>query len=152
MTETSNGPQGVAANAVPSSPPVASDPLTERLQALQASRSGAAAQPQQVAAAAAPTASRRPKPSGPAPSRILAAAASMSAGIGLIALMAGAQQDVVVQVNPTPVTIQPANIVVELPAASGNDASEVQVRVVEPATPVERSAPQARVATQSEGS
>jgi hypothetical protein len=139
---------------MPLSPPQeAPAALAERLQALQAARTGSATSTKE-AEPASKKMTRRPKSSGPAPSRIIAAAASVSAGIGLIALMAGAQQEIVVQVNPTPVTVQPASIVVEMqPASATNgDAPEVQVRVVEPAAPAERAAPQARVVTQSEGS
>lgn len=139
MTEhPSAANKDVASVAMPTSPPQpAPDAVNERLRALQPARK-----------------TRKSKPAGPAPSRIIAAAASVSAGIGLVALMAGAQQDVVVQVNPTPITVQPASIVVEMPPAAlaGDSTGEVQVRVVEPAVPVERSGPQARVATQSEGS
>ena len=129
------------------------DATAQRLQALQAARAVAASQasPQADAAAPAPAAKpARTSASGPAPARIVAAAASVSAGIGLVALMAGAQQDVVVQVNPTPVMVQPASVIVELPAANGED--QPQVRVVEAAQPTERPAAQARVVTQSEGS
>lgn len=156
MTEhTSTHPTGATPAAVmPSSPPQeAPAALAERLHALQAARTGLATSTKEAEPVSKETA-RKPKSSGPAPSRIIAAAASVSAGIGLIALMAGAQQDIVVQVNPTPVTVQPASIVVEMqPASATNgDAPEIQVRIVEPAAPAERAVPQARVVAQSEGS
>lgn len=70
--------------------------------------------------------------------------------------MAGAQQDIVVQVNPTPVNVQPAQIIIEsVPGTSGSAGSvvsEAQVRIVEAATPAPQAAPQARVVAQSEGS
>ncbi len=136
------------------------DATAERLRALQASRgTSRGANTTAVAPAVASPPARTAvakKPTGPKPARIVAAAASVSAGIGLVALMAGAQQDIVVQVNPTPVTVQPASIVVEMSPASieGNPAvlADVEVRAVEPAAPAEQPAPQARVVTQSEGS
>lgn len=97
---------------------------------------------------------KRPTPrSGPAPGRIVAAAASISAGIGLTALMAGAQPDLVVEVNPTPIVVEPASIVVELPAgAADDDGSGVRTRVVEAAAVVERPAEVAEPIARSEGS
>jgi hypothetical protein len=140
---------------MPASPPEAPSGATEeRLQALRAARAASAGVTTESVAEGQKT--KVKKASGPAPSRIIAAAVSVSAGIGLVALMAGAQQDIVVQVNPTPVTVQPANVVVEMKPAvtSGNQTSpaEVEVRIVEAAAPAERPVPQAKVVTQSEGS
>ena len=140
---------------MPTAPPqTPSGATAERLRALRAARAGstgATPEPSEEGKA-----QKAKKPSGPAPSRIIAAAASVSAGIGLVALMAGAQPDIVVQVNPTPLTVQPANVVVEMKPAviSGNQTApaEVEIRVVEAAAPAERSVTQARVVTQSEGS
>lgn len=104
-----------------------------------------------------PTPRAKAKSSGPAPGRIVAAAASISAGVGLVALMGAAAQDVVVQVSPTPVVVQPASVVVELPVTdeSGTatgDPTEVVVRIVEPAIPAQQPVSQAPVVAQSEGS
>ncbi len=57
-----------------------------------------------------------PAPSGgPSPGRILAAAGSVSLGVGLIAVLAGTgQNDVIIEVNPTPVIVQPAPVVTEV--------------------------------------
>jgi|GEM_PF-2803532 hypothetical protein len=123
--------------------------MAERLQALQASRTTRG----QTSTTREGQVNKPRRSSGPAPSRILAAAASVSAGIGLVALMAGAQPDIVVQVNPTPVTLQPANVIVALqPGSPGEDVPGIQARVVEAAAPAERPVPQARVVAQSEGS
>ena len=70
--------------------------------------------------------------------------------------MAGAQQDIVVQVNPAPVTIQPASVVIETDnSATGEDhyGEVVEVRTVEPAA-ARRAARSRRPrwSTQSEGS
>ena len=134
--------------AMPSAPP--DEATAARLAALRASRATSAS----PSAAASPRSPKQSKRSGPAPTRIVAAAASISAGIGLVALMAGAQQDVVVQVNPAPVTVQPASFVVEMTPADGDAGTPTQVEVhgVESAVPAERPAPQARVVAQSEGS
>lgn len=136
------------------------DETMARLEALRASRGAAVptgdggATPVAEGGATTSKRSERSKRPGPAPTRILAAAASVSVGIGLVALMGGAQETVV-QVNPTPVTIQPATIIVEMAptgSTNGAGADEVRVRVVEAATPVQQIVPQARAVTQSQGS
>ena len=96
----------------------------------------------------------RPAKSGPATSRIVAAAASVSAGIGLVALMAGAQPEVVIEVNPTPILVEPANVIVEMPASLPGAANEapVSIRVVEAAVAVEQPVAQAQPVARSQGS
>lgn len=90
---------------------------------------------------------------GPSSGRILAAAGSVSLGIGLVAVLAGtSRSDVVIEVNPTPVIVQ------QIPAAAeaSEDGSGVptpsaaDVIVIAGATPVDAAdlAPVAR----SEGS
>jgi hypothetical protein len=131
---------------MPETPPTASATPPTEAPSPKASPPAAAARARQA----------RTAKSGPAPSRIVAAAASVSAGIGLVALMAGAQPDTVVEINPTPVLVQPASIVVEMPAmAPGTETdTPVTVRVVEQAVAVEQPAPapQARPVAQSQGS
>lgn len=100
---------------------------------------------------------------GPSPSRIIAAAGSVSAGIGLIALLAGSADpvEVVVQVEPTPVIVAPA----PAPNTTGTGTADVPgpattvvtpdpglARPVEAATPPTTSAPAARVLATTEGS
>ena len=88
--------------------------------------------------------------SGPAPSRILAAAASVSAGFGLIALLGGSQgsSDVVIEVRPAPVVVESQTV-----TAPGVARSEA-IPVVEGATPAPApSGPgQAEPVARSEGS
>lgn len=61
-------------------------------------------------AAGAPAAS-----DGPSPGRILAAAGSVSLGIGLVAVLATTSTgDVTIEVNPTPVIVQPAPLITEV--------------------------------------
>jgi hypothetical protein len=124
------------------------------LQALRTARATSAGVATESVAAAKTT--KANKTAGPAPSRIIAAAVSVSAGVGLVALMAGARQDIVVQIDPTPAAVLAANADVGIGPAltAGNQISPaaVEVRIVEAATPAERPVPQARVVTQSEGS
>lgn len=89
----------------------------------------------------------QPKTSGPAPSRILAAAASVATGVGLVALMAGnaGGQEIVVQVQPAPVIVQPVAVEDRPPAAP-------EVRVVGAAAPVEPSSSMPAPVAESEGS
>lgn len=82
--------------------------------------------------------SRPTKTAPPTAGRILAAAASVASGIGLVGLLSSTtgQNEVVVQVAPTPVVIEqvitPASAT---PAASQSEATE-QFIVVQPAEPV----------------
>lgn len=81
---------------------------------------------------------------GPSPGRVLAAAASVSAGIGLVGLIAtgNAAGTTVTDAQPTQVVESPAG------AASSNDGFDV----VEGATPAPRPAPAPVPVTRSEGS
>lgn len=90
---------------------------------------------------------------GPLPSRILAAAASVSAGIGLVVVMAGAQPEIVVQVNPTPIVVQPVDAISEMSTESGDGGeTPVSFRLVEAAVPVDQLSTQARPVARSQGS
>ena len=76
---------------------------------------------------------------GPSPGRILAAAGSVSLGIGLIAVMAGTgQNDVVIEANPTPVIVQPAPVKNVADGGSAEPSPDTQeVVVIAGATPAE---------------
>ena len=81
-----------------------------------------------------------PSNRGPAPGRILAAAAATSVGIGLMAAMAAASpaEPVVIEMQPTPVVLAPGTAGVATPsgAAPTTPASvDVPRRVIAPATP-----------------
>ena len=91
---------------------------------------------------------------GPSPGRILAAAGSVSLGIGLIAVLAGTgQNDVVIEVNPTPVIVQPAPVATEVDENGSAEPSSTprDVIVITGATPVDAGVDTAPVA-RSEGS
>lgn len=75
---------------------------------------------------------------GPSPGRILAAAASVSAGVGLVALLAGSggSTPVVVEVQPTPIVVE--NHITPSPAVSADPTMAPAARVertVQAATP-----------------
>lgn len=91
---------------------------------------------------------------GPAPGRIVAAAGSISLGIGLVAVLAGTgRSDVVVEVNPTPVIVQPAPIVTEVTESGFSQSSTApqDMIVIAGAVPVDSPVDGAPVA-RSEGS
>lgn len=102
---------------------------------------------------------------GPSPSRILAAAASVSAGIGLVALLAGPNEPspVVIQVEPAPVVMATSPTAPPRPPATADPGLVPPVEAATPAPAVPQTAvPQttvppttvapARVVTTTEGS
>ncbi len=99
---------------------------------------------------------------GPSPARIIAAAGSVSAGIGLVALLAGtaAPAEVVVHVEPTPVVVTtppttPAPTLAEPVAPDPATAAPIQAATTPPPTVPTTTRPPTTAApmvTTSEGS
>ncbi len=123
----------------------------------EASRRAKAARTSSTATAqltsAATNAPKNPgRKSGPSAGRVVAAAASVSAGIGLVALtsMASAQADIVVQVEPAPIVVSS-----DTPMTPASQA-EPAIRVIEAPTSVPTTPgatePAPQPVTESEGS
>lgn len=76
----------------------------------------------------------------------------MSVGVGLMTVMAGGagSGDVVIEVQPTPVVVQPAAVEIITPGAATPVAQEP--RVVQAATPAPAPAPTPEPVTQTESS
>ncbi len=97
---------------------------------------------------------------GPSPARIIAAAGSVSAGIGLVALLAGTAtpSEVVVHVEPAPVIVAPTPTASGPGTSAGPIAPDPETAIpVQAATPAPTASPPttvppARVVTTSEGS
>ncbi len=109
--------------------------------------------PESVRQRAAPRSAGAPAAvGGPSPGRILAAAGSVSLGIGLIAVLAGtSQNDVVIEVNPTPVIVQPAPVATGVSENDSAPSGTRDVIVIKGATPADAGVNTTPVA-RSEGS
>ncbi|MGI9615118.1 MAG: hypothetical protein ACR2QO_19555 [Acidimicrobiales bacterium] len=87
--------------------------------------------------------STRQQTSGPSPTRIVAAAASASVGLGLMTVMASTgQPDIVVEVQPTPIVVE----------STGNAGQQPEIRVVGAATPAPEAAAPGAAQSSTEGS
>ena len=119
-------------------------------QRAEARRAAGAASDQSAPASPAPKRAE----TGPSPGRILAAAGSVSLGIGLVGVMAATGQgSTTIEVNPTPVVVQPATVVVEVTDPASPDAEPVRtITVVEAATPAATAVSDAAPVAKSEGS